>query len=281
MFISCKDVIKIYISRNSNFKVPALRGLEIQIEKNNLVALIGPSGAGKTTLINLIGGLDVPSYGSIQVGEVNVSNLQKESDRIEFRRTHIGLVRQLPSQNLLGYLSALKNVMLPMKIVGIKSLSAQKTRAIELLQKVDLSARINHKPHQLSGGEAQRLSIAVALANDPNIILADEPTGELDSQNTLEIIEYFKYLQRELGKTIIVVTHNPIFATNANFTYRIMDGRVVSLEKDTFQQHREQSIFVDSSGNVQIPEEYRSALGITSEVQFQIENDRLFIKPKK
>lgn len=258
-----------------------MRGLEIQIEKNNLVALIGPSGAGKTTLINLIGGLDVPSYGSIQVGEVNVSNLQKESDRIEFRRTHIGLVRQLPSQNLLGYLSALKNVMLPMKIVGIKSLSAQKTRAIELLQKVDLSARINHKPHQLSGGEAQRLSIAVALANDPNIILADEPTGELDSQNTLEIIEYFKYLQRELGKTIIVVTHNPIFATNANFTYRIMDGRVVSLEKDTFQQHREQSIFVDSSGNVQIPEEYRSALGITSEVQFQIENDRLFIKPKK
>ena len=213
-------------------------------------------------------------------GNITVSALKRDKDRIKFRRTNIGLVRQIPEQNLIRFLSAIKNVMFPMKIKGIYSLSYQKKRAEGLLQKVGLSARKNHKPHRLSGGEAQRLSIAVALANDPGVILADEPTGELDSQTTLEIIEYFKLLNKEMGKTIIVVTHNPQFAQITDCTFRILDGRIVSLEKESLKRSRVESIFVDSSGNVRIPGEFRKTVGISSEIQFKIENERLFIVPK-
>lgn len=281
-FLECNDLIKLYIEEQSKIQVPALRGIEISAQEGDLVAIIGPSGSGKSTLINLIAGIDKPSSGEIILGDDIVTKLTTRQ-LTQYRRHRVGLLYQLPERNLVWNLSAMKNVMLPMKLAGKLTHSEQKNRAKQLLIDVGLERREKHKPHQLSGGEAQRTGIAVALANDPDIVLADEPTGELDSVTTFKIIDYFKKLNENLGKTILVVTHDDRFANMTNKALRIIDGRMVGLHRAVDSKislsHREEVVYVDDHGNLRIPDDIRKQAGIQNHVQIEIRDGFATIIP--
>ncbi len=272
-FLECHDLIKLYAEEESKIQVPALRGVELTSNEGDLIAIIGPSGSGKSTLINLIAGIDMPSSGEIILGGDIVTKLNKRELTL-YRRNRVGLLYQLPERNLVWNLTALKNVLLPMKLTGRWNHSEQKKRAQSLLKDVGLDGRENHKPHQLSGGEAQRTGIAVALANDPDIILADEPTGELDSVTTFKIIEYFKILNENLGKTFIVVTHDNRFANMTNKAMRILDGRIVGLHRAVDPKislsYREEVIYVDDHGNLRLPDDIRKQAGIRNHLQIEM-----------
>jgi ABC-type lipoprotein export system ATPase subunit len=281
-FLKCNDLIKLYTDEQSKIQVPALRGVELTANEGDLIAIIGPSGSGKSTLINLIGGIDKPSSGEISLGDEIVTKMNQK--QLTYHRRHrVGFLYQLPERNLVWNLSALKNVMIPMKLAGKWSRSQQKERANRLLKEVGLERRVNHKPHQLSGGEAQRAGIAVALANDPMIVLADEPTGELDSVTTFKIIEYFKTLNENLGKTILVVTHDHRFANMTTKAMRILDGRIIGLHRaidpSKSLAYREEVIFVDDHGNLRIPNPIRKEAGIKNHVKIEMLNGYATIIP--
>ncbi len=281
-FLECNDLIKLYIEEQSKIQVPALRGIELSAHEGDLVAIIGPSGSGKSTLINLIAGIDKPSSGEIILGDDIVTKLTTRQ-LTQYRRHRIGILYQLPERNLVWNLSAMKNVMLPMKLAGKLTHSEQKKRAKQLLMDVGLNRREKHKPYQLSGGEAQRTGIAVALANDPDIVLADEPTGELDSVTTFKIIDYFKTLNENLGKTFIVVTHDDRFANMTNKALRIIDGRMVGLHRAVDSKvslsHREEVVYVDDHGNLRIPDDIRKQAGIQNHVQIEMRDGFATIIP--
>jgi len=219
--VICEDLIKIY--KTGKIEVVALRGLNLKVEKGEFRAIVGPSGSGKTTLLNIIGGITKPTAGRVYVDGINIVDLP-EKKLVEYRRRKVGFVFQF--FNLVPTLTALENVELPMVLAGIPR-EQRKSRAIELLRLVGLEGRANHRPSELSGGEQQRVAIAAALANDPPLILADEPTGELDSVTSLQIAELFRRLHRELNKTVIVVTHDISVAKLADRISRIMDGVIV------------------------------------------------------
>ena len=219
--IVTKDLIKVY--RAGKSEVIALRGLDMQVGDGELVALQGPSGCGKTTLLNLIGGIDRPTAGSVVVDGTNVADMS-DADLVSYRRDRVGFVFQF--FNLVPTLSAEENIELPMRLAGKPSeLREKRTRG--LLQLVGLEKRAVHRPDELSGGEQQRVAIAVALANDPPIVLADEPTGELDTKTGEEILALFRRLNGELRKTVLVVTHDARVAGIAHRVLQIQDGKIV------------------------------------------------------
>jgi len=219
--VICEDLIKVY--KTGKVEVVALRGLNLRVEKGEFRAIVGPSGSGKTTLLNIIGGITKPTAGRVYVDGTNIVDLP-EKKLVEYRRRKVGFVFQF--FNLVPTLTALENVELPMVLAGIPR-EQRKSRAIKLLRLVGLESRANHRPSELSGGEQQRVAIAAALANDPPLILADEPTGELDSVTSLQIAELFRRLHKELNKTVIVVTHDISVARLADRISRIMDGVIV------------------------------------------------------
>ncbi|MHA2295935.1 MAG: ABC transporter ATP-binding protein [Candidatus Hodarchaeales archaeon] len=280
MLLECKDLIKIYPSPVEGLKFPALRGLFLSVERGALVAIIGPSGAGKTTLLRLINGVDLPSSGEIWFDSKLVNNFtQKE---LNDYRKKVGVMYQSPEDNLIWGLSAQQNIMLPMLYTG-KFPGKEKTRAHELLERVGLKGKEKRKPSQLSGGEQQRVSICVALANDPEILLADEPTGELDSYTTKEIINYFKELNRELGLSIIVATHDKRFSTLTDKTYRIRDGRIdkyhVPVADAMTPAEREEVVFVDPQGSLRLPEELAEEMKGLGAVKIVKKDGRIEIIP--
>ena len=216
--IVVKDLIKVY--RIGKIEVQALRGLTMNVERGELISIIGPSGSGKSTLLNIMGGLDKATAGLVRIGETEVTGLP-DSRLVEIRRRTVGHIFQ--TLNLVPTLTALENVELPMVLAGLAGGDRRK-RVKELLDVVGLSERAGHKPDELSGGEQQRVSIAAALANDPPVILADEPTGELDSVNAMLITDFLVKVNKELGKTIVMVTHDPNVARAGNRILRIEDG---------------------------------------------------------
>jgi putative ABC transport system ATP-binding protein len=216
--ISIRNLVKVH--HTGKIEVQALRGLNLDIYSGELVSIIGPSGSGKTTLLNIIGGLDKATAGSVQVGEKTVTNLSVRQ-LVDYRRKMVGHIFQ--NLNLIPTLSAQENIEFSMVASGVPR-GKRKTRVQELLKTVGLSERAHHKPEELSGGEQQRIAIASALANDAPILLADEPTGELDTANARLIVEYLTKVNKELGKTIIMVTHDPSVARASGRILRIEDG---------------------------------------------------------
>ncbi len=217
--IEIENLIKVY--RRGKIEVIAIRDVSLKIEKGEMALLVGPSGSGKTTFLHLVGGIDRPTAGKIVVNGKNIVNFNDE-ELTNYRRKEVGMVFQF--FNLLPMLTALENVMLPMEFVGVPR-NERKSRAMELLKKVGMEDRKNHYPDEMSGGEQQRVAIAVALANDPPIILADEPTGELDTETGMKIIELFKKLNDE-GKTIIIATHDLRLEKYASRILEIRDGKI-------------------------------------------------------
>ena len=223
--ISIQDMKKIYVMGEE--KVFALNGVTIDINKNEYVALMGPSGSGKSTLMNLLGLLDTPTSGSYRFNDTLVSSMI-DSDLATVRNKEIGFVFQ--TFNLLPRLSALENVALPLVYSGIGK-KKRLEKAFDVLSSVGLGDRVDHKPNELSGGQRQRVAIARALVNDPSIILADEPTGNLDTKTSIEIMAIFEEIQAA-GNTVILVTHEPDIAEHAHRIIRLRDGLLESDERN-------------------------------------------------
>jgi len=271
--IECDNLVKIY--KTKEIEVVALQGLDLVIEEGEFTAIIGKSGSGKSTLLNIIAGLDRPSAGSVSI---DGNDLLKFSDfeLKEYNRNTIGFVWQNNARNLIPYLTAVQNVMVPLMIAGNKE---RKMRATELLELVGLSHKRNSKLSQLSGGEQQRVAIAIALANNPRILLADEPTGSVDKKTAYHILDMLRQLNQELGITMIIVTHDPKVASRVDRVISINDGMIGSEmhkkaytydnpnpEKeltlsDTKLSHDE-FIIVDKKGRMKIPEHVFEGLGL-------------------
>lgn len=218
MKVVVRDLIRVY--RLGSVEVQALRGLNMNVAEGEMISIIGPSGSGKTTLLNIVGGLDQATGGQVQVGETTVSALQP-SQLVDYRRRTVGHIFQ--ALNLIPTLTAGENIELPMLAMGVPR-KKRTERVTELLNIVGLTERAPHKPEELSGGEQQRVAIATALANDAPVLLADEPTGELDTVNAKIVVNYLSRVNKELGKTIIMVTHDPSVARATDRILRIEDG---------------------------------------------------------
>jgi len=220
--ILADNLVKIY--KTKDLEVLALQGLDLSVNKGELVAIIGTSGSGKSTFLNMLGGLDRPSAGKLFV---DGKNLFKLSDRelVDYKRSTVGFVWQNNARNLLPYLTAYENIMTPMLLSSQK---AKKERTLELLDLVGMSHRKNNKLHQLSGGEQQRIAIAIALANNPKLLLADEPTGSVDRKTADYILDMFRSINRETGVTIVIVTHDVDLSKKMPRVVSIRDGKISS-----------------------------------------------------
>ena len=288
LYIDCDDLFKIY--KVADLEVVALRGLDFTVERGEVVGIVGASGSGKTTLLNILAGYDTPSAGRVTVG--NRDLLRMASKEIEvYRREEVGFLWQQTSRNLFTYLSALENVGLPMMLTSLPA-SERRDRAVELLEMVGLGHRLDHTPEQLSGGEQQRVAIAVALANHPALLLADEPTGELDNATAGEILDLFGQINVDIGTTILIVTHDPEIARKVGRVVTIRDGQMSTeiRRKITFQrisgtadtdQMLEEFALIDSSGRVQIPREILEELKIKNRARLRIENGRVTLQPEE
>ncbi len=219
--ISCTGLTKTYTVGES--RVHALQGVDLQVEDGEFIAIVGASGSGKSTLLHLIGGIDRPTSGRVRISDIEITTLS-DDELAELRARKVGFVFQF--HNLIPTLTALENVELPMIFTGIKP-AERRRRAEELLRSVGLENRLNHTPLQLSGGQQQRVAIARALANKPDVILADEPTGELDSKTGKSVMQTLKNIREEHGTTLVVVTHEREVAAMADRVIRLRDGRVV------------------------------------------------------
>jgi len=280
-FIICDSLVKIF--KVGDVEVLALRGLDLTIRQGELVGIVGASGSGKTTLMNVLGGLTRPSAGQVVVDGHNLLKLSN-SDLTTYRQIQVGFVWQQGSRNLIPYLTALDNVKLPMTLAGRAGQKANK-RARMLMDMVGLGDRYDHKPIELSGGEQQRVAIAVALANEPRLLLADEPTGELDSATADQVYKLFQTLNEELGLTIVIVSHDPEIAKHVQRVVAIRDG---SLASETVRRKAtdtepddsfEELIVLDSAGRLQIPKSYREQLQIQHRVEMEVTNDGILIRP--
>ena len=280
--INCENLVKIY--KAGDIEVVALQGLDLAVEPGELMAIIGNSGSGKSTLLNIIGGLDKSTAGSITVADKNLLKFE-DKDLIAYRRDTVGFVWQNNARNLVPYLSALDNVEVPMTISGAEN---RKPRAKELLDMVGLSHRMRSKTTELSGGEQQRVAIAIALANSPKLLLADEPTGNIDTQAANVIFKVFREINEELGVTIVVVTHDRRIARAVDRFVAIRDGRTSSefVRKSSYSQEfhelaahpeddesHEELAVIDKTGRLQIPKEYLDAVGLTGKNKGKVELD--------
>jgi ABC-type lipoprotein export system ATPase subunit len=291
-------LVKIY--KIAGLEQVALRELNLSIEKGELMAIVGASGSGKTTLMNILGGLDRPSAGRVRVDGQDLLRMS-DSQLNRYRREKVGFVWQQSTRNLISYLNAVDNVMLPMTVSGLTHRKRQ--RAHEMLNLVGLEERKHHKLSELSGGEQQRVAIAVALANNPPLLLADEPTGEVDTVTAQMIYDTFRHLRQEMGITIIIVSHDPAIARQVDRVVAIRDGMLASetvrqsrlqgsatgngadgvngrhndhgLHHDTF----EELVVLDKAGRVHVPPEYLDMLQIRGRARLEVTEHGILIRP--
>jgi ABC-type lipoprotein export system ATPase subunit/bifunctional DNA-binding transcriptional regulator/antitoxin component of YhaV-PrlF toxin-antitoxin module len=307
--IVCDNLVKIY--KIAELEVFALQGLDLVVNQGELLGIVGASGSGKSTLMNILGGLDRPSAGRIWVDGLDLLNLSDIAlDR--YRRTMVGFVWQQGGRNLIPYLNALENIELPMTLAGISG-RAKRRRAEELLDAVSLTDRRKHRLSELSGGEQQRVAIAVALANNPHLLLADEPTGELDSNTALMIYKTFQDLNQRYGLTILIVSHDPTISRHVHRVVAIRDGKLATETVRTtrpaeaangsaengeagesasgaspestgeatqvqIEEILQELTVLDSAGRLQIPKDYLQKVNIKSRVTLEVTEEGILIR---
>ena len=300
-YLFCRDLVKIY--KGDGLEVLALQGLDLEVEEGEFVGVVGASGSGKSTLLNILAGLDTPSAGKAIVGPYDLGKLSSRK-AIEYRRKAVGIIWQQTARGLFPYLTAQQNVEAPLTFSGRSGPEGKKKSAwaTELLELVDLGDRREHVVQQLSGGEQQRVAIAVALANQPRLLLADEPTGELDTASALSVYKALQEANHATKVTIVLVTHDPEIASHVDRVVSIRDGRtsaefVRRLEEitpgseeeeatgnvgaaSTVSAEQDEFVLVDRFGRLQLPIEHAERLGLAgkiSRVRIHLEDDHLTI----
>jgi ABC-type lipoprotein export system ATPase subunit len=283
--IACDNLVKIY--KVADLEVVALQGLDLLVDPGEMIAIVGASGSGKSTLLSILGGLDVPSAGRAVVAGHDLTAMGRR-ERTSYRRHVIGFVWQQTARNLLPYLSAVENVELPMILDG-RGARSRRGRAGELLALVGLEGRADHRPDRLSGGEQQRVAVAVALANQPEVLLADEPTGELDTDTSAEIFELIRRVNREVGTTVVIVTHDPLVSEQVQRTVAIRDGRTSTetLRRSSVSDDGDHEIIaeefavLDRAGRLQLPRAHVEALERERRVRLRLEPDHIGVWPDR
>ena len=280
-YIDCRDLFKIY--KRADLEVVALRGLDLSVESGELIAVIGASGSGKSTLLNILAGLDRPSAGQVLVGTRDLLDVS-DNDLVMYRRLEVGFVWQATARNLLPYLSVSDNIELPMALTGQPS-KARRAWSEELLESLGIADKAKRFPYQLSGGEQQRAAIAVGLANKPPLLLADEPTGELDTENADAIFEMIRGLNRSYGVTVVTVTHYAGVSQFVDRVVHIRDGRIGS---ETFSRPdyrrdggtvEEEYVVVDAVGRLQLPHDLAERFRRDGLAKIQSDDGQITIDP--
>src|SRR5215469_3176098 len=281
--IVCDRVVRIY--SGDGIEVQALQGLDLVVGEGELTALVGASGSGKSTLMNILAGLDIPTAGTVRVGGHNLGTMAAKQ-RLAYRRSVVGFLWQQASRNLLPYLTGRQNVMMPMSFSRLGQRERER-RAGQLLQALGVAHCADRTPEKMSGGEQQRTAIATALANQPRVLLADEPTGELDTATSLDVFAALQTANSELGATILVVTHDPAVSAQVRRTIAIRDGRTssetlrhaaVGDEGDT-THHTVEYAVMDRAGRVQLPREMTEPLGMADRVRLEARADHIGVWP--
>lgn len=286
--IVCENLVKIYKTADS--EVLALQGLDLVVEHGEIMAIIGNSGSGKSTLLNMIGGLDRPSAGKLWVDGLDLFKLD-EKQLVNYKRKTVGFVWQNNARNLLPFLSVWQNVQLPM-LLGRES--AKKSAALDLLALVGMDHKKNSRLFQLSGGEQQRVAIAIALANRPSVLLADEPTGSVDAKTGENVLNVFRQVNKELHTTVVIVTHDRQLAKKVNRVVSIRDGKIASerLMKESYRERlseitsqieeekvQDEFVVIDRAGRIQLPRDALERIGATdSKMVMEVEENRIVLK---
>ncbi|MNO39610.1 Lipoprotein-releasing system ATP-binding protein LolD [compost metagenome] len=286
--IHCEGLVKIY--KSADLEVFALQGLDLVVEERELMAIIGNSGSGKSTLLNMLGGLDTPSAGKLTVNGNDMLKMS-ERDLVKYKRESVGFVWQNNARNLVPYLTALQNVELPILLKSRR----RRERALELLEAVGLTHRKHNKLHEMSGGEQQRVAIAIALANEPKLLLADEPTGSLDSRMSDQVLDLFRELNRTIGVTIVIVTHDPLLAKKVDRVVAIRDGKISSemlrrksyaeelaeIEQGLAQSEEDTHVeyaILDKAGRLQVPRNYLESINVrNNKVRLELEEGKIIM----
>ena len=288
--IQCEGLVKIY--KSDDLEVVALQGLNLNVREGEMMAIIGNSGSGKSTLLNILGGLDRPSAGQVRVGPWDLLKIT-DDQLVEYKRDTVGFIWQSNARNLLPYLTALENVEMPMML----SSKLDRAYAKQLLEWVGLKERMHNKLHQLSGGEQQRVAIAISLSNRPKLLLADEPTGSVDTRTSDMIMDIFRRLNQEIGITVVIVTHDLSLASKVDRVVAIRDG-LTSTEfikrnpnlndassgdgtQHRIEEEHEEYVVVDRVGRLQIPKAYLTALQISDKASMEFDGERIIISPPK
>ncbi|MER7774574.1 ABC transporter ATP-binding protein [Streptomyces sp. NPDC096191] len=286
--ITCDRLVRIFSA--DGVEVQALQGLDLLVREGELMALVGASGSGKSTLMNILAGLDTPTAGAARVADRDLLTMTAK-DRLAYRREVVGFVWQQTSRNLLPYLTAAQNVALPMQFAGARGRTGRRARAersLELLELLDVADCRERRPREMSGGQQQRVAIAVALAGAPSVLLADEPTGELDSHTAEQIFAAFRTANERLGTTIVIVTHDQAVAGEVRRTVAIRDGRTSTevlrrSEVDAVTGHEtvvaREYAMLDRAGRLQLPADYTAALGMRDRVALELEADHIAVRP--
>jgi ABC-type lipoprotein export system ATPase subunit len=286
--ILADNLVKIY--KTKDLEVLALQGLDLTVQTGELMAIIGNSGSGKSTFLNMIGGLDHPSAGKLFVDGKDLFKMT-DAQLVDYKKHTVGFVWQNNARNLLPYLSALENVMVPMHFTSEKK---KRERALELLEMVGMEHRKNSRLAQLSGGEQQRIAIAIALANHPKLLLADEPTGSVDTKTSEYILDVFRKLNRELGLTIVIVTHDVALTKKVQRVAAIRDGKISSerILREAYQaqemsrvvdwlseETQDEYAVIDRAGRIQLPPELLHQLELSgNKVRLSVEDGRIIIQ---
>ncbi len=293
--IMCENLVKIYKTRD--LEVMALQGLELTVKRGELMAIVGNSGSGKSTFLNMAGGLDRPSAGKLFVNDKDLFAM-KEGELRKYKQKEVGFVWQNNARNLFPYLTALQNVELPMRFMKKekKEEISGKEYALELLERVGMEHKRHSKLSELSGGEQQRVAIAIALANRPNLLLADEPTGAVDTKTSGYILDVFRKLNEEKGLSIVIVTHDRNLAKKVNRVVRICDGKVSSEEivKESYEERfkevgdlemaslHESFAVLDRAGRLQLQKEDLMKIGVKgNKVRIEVQEDKIMIRAPK
>lgn len=273
VIIQADNLVKIY--KTKDIEVIALQGLDLSVEQGEMMAIIGSSGSGKSTFLNMLGGLDRPSAGKLYVDGKNLFSMT-DAELVAYKRSTVGFVWQNNGRNLLPYLSAYENIMVPMELNSYKE---RKERADMLLDMVGLTKKKHNRMQQMSGGEQQRIAIAIALANSPKVLLADEPTGSVDTKTSNYIFDIFKRLNQELGITIVIVTHDVSLSKKVQRVAAIRDGKISSerILKENFAERmshtdkvvdwhdtetQDEFAILDRAGRIQLPREMLDGMGL-------------------